>query len=105
MADLLLTPLCEGEWEGRKINSDFRPMVWLANQYLRGTPDKDPFLFSQEAFNKVDLDKLDAQGIMAILVGLMRAERFCEGIFLDNLKSGFIFKCIQRLEIISKARE
>ena len=61
--------------------------------------------FSQEAFNKVDLDKLDAQGIMAILVGLMRAERFCEGIFLDNLKSGFIFKCIQRLEIISKARE
>ena len=52
MADLLLTPLCEGEWEGRKINPDFRPMVWLANQYLRGAPDKDPFLFSQEAFHR-----------------------------------------------------
>ena len=60
--------------------------------------------FSQEAFNKVELDKLDAQGVMAILVGLMRAERFCDGIFLKNLQSGFIVKCIQRLETISKAR-
>lgn len=56
MADLLLAPLCEGEWEGRKINSDFRPMVWLANQYLRGAPEKDPFMFSQEAFHRFFLD-------------------------------------------------
>ena len=60
--------------------------------------------FSQEAFNKVDLDKLDAPGVMAILVGLMRAERFCEGVFLDNLKSGFIIKCIRSLEEITRRR-
>lgn len=60
--------------------------------------------FSQEAFNKVDLGNLDAQGIMAMLVGLMRAERFCEGVFLDNLKNGFIIKCIQRLDEITKRR-
>ena len=52
MADLLLDSLPETMWEGRKINSDFRPMVWLANQYLRGAPDKDPLLFSQEAFRR-----------------------------------------------------
>lgn len=60
--------------------------------------------FSQEAFNKVDLDNLDAQGVMAMLVGLMRAERFCEGTFLKNLQSGFIVKCIQRLEMITNTK-
>ena len=60
--------------------------------------------FSQEAFNKVDLDNLDAQGVMAMLVGLMRAERFCEGAFLKNLQNGFIVKCIKRLEIITNTK-
>ena len=34
MADLLLDALPTA-WEGRAIDWDFRPMVWLSNQYLR----------------------------------------------------------------------
>ena len=41
MADLLLDPL-PTEWAGRAIRWDFRPMVWLSNQYLRGRADTDP---------------------------------------------------------------
>lgn len=52
MADLLLDALPGTVWEGRKINSDFRPMVWLANQYLRGTAEKDPLGFTLGAFQR-----------------------------------------------------
>lgn len=52
MADLLLDVLPGTVWEGRKINSDFRPMVWLANQYLRGAAEKDPLGFTLGAFQR-----------------------------------------------------
>lgn len=52
MADLLLDALPETVWEGRKINADFRPMVWLANQYLRGAAEKDPLGFTLGAFQR-----------------------------------------------------
>lgn len=52
MADLLLDALPGTVWEGRKINSDFRPMVWLANQYLRGAAEKDPLGFTLGAFQR-----------------------------------------------------
>lgn len=52
MADLLLNALPETMWEGRKVNSDFRPMVWLANQYLRGAAEKDPLGFTVGAFRR-----------------------------------------------------
>ncbi len=52
MADLLLNALPETMWEGRKINADFRPMVWLANQYLRGAAEKDPLGFTLGAFRR-----------------------------------------------------
>ena len=40
MADILLEPL-PTEWEGRAIDPDFRPMVWLSNQYQRKREKKD----------------------------------------------------------------
>ena len=52
MADLLLDALPETVWEGRKINADFRPMVWLASQYLRGAAEKDPLGFTLGAFQR-----------------------------------------------------
>ena len=48
MSDLLLDEL-PTRWYGREINSDFRPMVWLANAYARGIPEKDPLVFADDA--------------------------------------------------------
>ena len=51
MADILLEPL-PTEWEGRAIDPDFRPMVWLSNQYQRKREKKDTLAFAQEAFRR-----------------------------------------------------
>ena len=51
MADILLEPL-PTEWEGRSIDPDFRPMVWLSNQYQRKREKKDTLSFAQEAFRR-----------------------------------------------------
>ena len=48
MSDLLLDEL-PTRWAGRDINPDFRPMVWLANAYARGIPEKDPLVFADDA--------------------------------------------------------
>ena len=48
MADLLLDEL-PTRWAGREIYPDFKPMVWLANAYARGVPEKDPLPFAQQA--------------------------------------------------------
>jgi len=51
MADILLEPL-PTKWEGRAIDPDFRPMVWLSNQYQRKREKKDTLAFAQEAFRR-----------------------------------------------------
>lgn len=51
MIDLLLTPLPD-VWEGRRIDPDFRPMVWLSNQCLRHGMDEDPNGMVYEAFRR-----------------------------------------------------
>ena len=48
MSDLLLDEL-PTRWHGQEIISDFRPMVWLVNAYLRGSVNADPVGFAQRA--------------------------------------------------------
>lgn len=48
MSDLLLDEL-PTRWHGHEIISDFRPMVWLVNAYLRGSVNTDPVGFAQRA--------------------------------------------------------
>lgn len=51
MADLLLEPL-PAVWEGRAIDPDFRPMVWLSDQLRRHGPDRDPAALAHEALRR-----------------------------------------------------
>ena len=51
MRDILLEPL-PTEWEGRAIDPDFRHMVWLSNQYLRGRATADPQGMALEAVRR-----------------------------------------------------
>lgn len=51
MPDILLEPL-PTEWAGRPIDPDFRPMIWLSDQYLRGRAKADPQRMAQEALRR-----------------------------------------------------
>ena len=47
-----------------------------------------------------EVSKLDAQCVMALLVGAVRADRFCEGTFKGFIDNGCIFRWIERLKEI-----
>ena len=54
------------------------------------------------SLSSVDVSKLDAKAIIAMIVGAIRAERFCDGALLGFLKDGSILKWLKRLEEIDK---
>ncbi len=49
-----------------------------------------------------DVSSLDGQCIMVLIMGAVRAERFCDGALLNFFKSGCIEKWLKRLEEIDK---
>ena len=49
-----------------------------------------------------DVSDLDAQTVLALLLGAVRADRFCEGALLDFLQSGCITKWLSRLREIDQ---
>ncbi|WHF27843.1 DUF6508 domain-containing protein [Bacillus altitudinis] len=46
----------------------------------------------------VDISNVNAQCVLALIMGVLRAERFCEGVILDFFKNGAIVKWLERLE-------
>ncbi|WP_374998453.1 DUF6508 domain-containing protein [Bacillus sp. BR_10] len=46
----------------------------------------------------VDISNVNAQCVLALIMGVLRAERFCEGVILDFFKNGTIVKWLERLE-------
>lgn len=59
-------------------------------------------LWSTESMRHADVSKLDGIIIMALLVGIIRAERFCDGILLDFFKDGTIKSWLKRLKEIDE---
>lgn len=49
---------------------------------------------------KAEVDHLDAQCIIALIFGVIRAERFNEGILLVFLKNGSIIRWLERLKTL-----
>ena len=56
--------------------------------------------WEMESMLAVDTSKMDGRTIMAMLMGAVRAERFCDGALLDIFKSGYILKWLERLNSI-----
>ena len=56
--------------------------------------------WDSESMKKADVSNLNAQCVLALLMGAVRAERFCDGALLDFFKSGYILKWIERLQNI-----
>ncbi|MEC0986307.1 DUF6508 domain-containing protein [Bacillus safensis] len=46
----------------------------------------------------VDISNLNAQCVLALIMGVVRAERFCEGAIFNSFKSGAILKWLERLK-------
>ena len=51
-----------------------------------------------DSMSEADISHMDGRGIMALLVGAIRAERFSEGTLLNFLQRGCIQKWLKRLE-------
>ena len=60
--------------------------------------------WSMDSFREADVSIMDAQGILAMLVGLLRAERFCDGVILEALESGLVLKWLARIRDIVEKR-
>ena len=51
-----------------------------------------------------DVSTLDGSAVMALIVGAIRAERFCDGALLDFFENGNVQKWLERLsELDEKA--
>ncbi|WP_068984557.1 MULTISPECIES: DUF6508 domain-containing protein [Lysinibacillus] len=53
-----------------------------------------------DSMKNADVSNLNAQCVLALIMGAVRAERFCEGALLDFFKSGCILKWLERLNSI-----
>lgn len=54
--------------------------------------------WKNESMQKADVSVLDGKCIMALLLGAVRSERFCDGALLSFFKSGAIAKWLLRLK-------
>ncbi|MEK5336460.1 DUF6508 domain-containing protein [Bacillus sp. FSL M8-0166] len=48
----------------------------------------------------VDISNLNVQCVLALIMGVVRAERFCEGAIFNSFKSGTMLKCLERLDCL-----
>ena len=55
---------------------------------------------SYDSMSEADASILDGKTIVALLIGAVQAEKFCDGTFLGLLKQGCIIRWLGKLEII-----
>ena len=58
-----------------------------------------------ESMKNAGVSSLDAQCVLALIMGAVRAERFCDGALLDFFKSGSVLKWLERLKAIESGKE
>ena len=56
--------------------------------------------WSNKSMEEADVAGLDGKAVMALLVGMLRADRFCEGAMFGFLKSGKVKEWLLRLKEI-----
>lgn len=54
--------------------------------------------WDMKSMKNADVSNLNAQCVMALIMGAIRAERFCDGALLDLFENGCIVKWLERLE-------
>lgn len=51
-----------------------------------------------DTIDEADVSKMDSFDTVALLVEVFRAERFCDGLVLEKMRSGVILKWLERLK-------
>ena len=62
--------------------------------------EKNGLEWGSKSMSEADVSSLDGQCIMALIMGAVRAERFCDGALLGFFKDGNIKKWLERLKKI-----
>ena len=62
--------------------------------------EKNGLQWDLKSMSEADVSSLDAQCVMALVMGVIRADRFFEGTLLDFLKDGSICTWLRRLDEI-----
>ena len=62
--------------------------------------EKNGLEWGSKSMSEADVSSLDGQCIMALIMGAIRAERFCDGALLGLFKDGSIKKWLERLKKI-----
>ena len=62
--------------------------------------EKNGLEWGSKSMSEADVSSLDGQCIMALIMGAVRAERFCDGALLGVFKDGSIKKWLERLKKI-----
>ena len=52
-----------------------------------------------------DVSEMDAKSVIALLIGAVRADRFCEGALFGFFKNGCILRWLSRLEEIGEEKQ
>jgi len=60
--------------------------------------------WESESIRKTDVSTADGQLVMALLVAVLRADRFVEGTLLDFYKNGLVLLWLQRLKEIDEVK-
>ena len=53
--------------------------------------------WGSKSMEEADVSNIDAKGVIALLIGAVRAERFCDGALLAFFKKGCILRWLERL--------
>lgn len=66
----------------------------------KDTLEANGLAWSQKAMEEADVSDKDAKCVIALLMGMTRAERFCDGAMLAFLKKGCVLRWLERLKEI-----
>ena len=67
--------------------------------------EKNGLEWGSKSMSEANVSYLDAQCVMALIMGAVRAERFCDGALLGFFKDGSIRKWLLRLKKLSDCKE
>lgn len=62
--------------------------------------EKNGLSWDADTMEKADVSQLDGQAVLALIVGAIRADRFCDGALLGFFESGCIASWLRRLKEI-----
>ena len=68
----------------------------------KDTLEANGLAWGQKAMEEADVSDKDAKCVIALLMGMTRAERFCDGAMLAFLKKGCVLRWLERLKEIDE---